>query len=187
MRAAGTFTKASVRIKRGASNIWNSGSEPEIRPLIAPSLGFGSVPTQDLPAFYAGVAVDLTGNVAGEFSTGLSYRQISLLRNPTRDTSATSTSASGGAADDEPTSGDGTYAQKEAYDALKRIRLSGTPDLSAVTAGDVIEDISAGVNDGVEPVAARAFVDYVDNTNKYIYSIEFIYKRVCTRRGTLSI
>lgn len=161
------YKKASVRIKNG-STVWNAGSEPVIRPLIAPVNGFGHTPTQDLPAFYAGIAVDLVGNVASEFATNLSYRQISLLRNPTRDTSATSTSGSGSDADDEPSSGDGTYAVKEAYDGLKRMKVAIT-DLSGVNTGDILVDKTITVGGSTEPIAARAFIDYVDDTNKYIY------------------
>lgn len=163
-----TYKKASVRIKNG-STVWNAGSEPEIRPLIAPVNGFGHTPTQDLPAFYAGIACDLVGNVASEFATTLSYRQISLLRNPTRDTSATSTSETGTGADDEPTTGDGTYDVREAYDGLKRMKISSSPNLSNVSTGDILVDKTSTVGGTGEPIAARAFIDYVDDTNDYIY------------------
>lgn len=154
------FERASVRIKAGQEATFTT--VPKIRPLVAPKNGFGNKPTQDLPAFYAGIAVDLVGNLKSEVSTGLAYRQISLLRNLTRDTSSGSTSAS------DPSSGEGTYAANEVYDGLHRITCSSGVT-SAITAGDIIKDVSDEVNAAGEPIPALAFVDYVDTSNNYIY------------------
>lgn len=130
---------------------------PVIRALVAPAAGFGAVPTQDLPSFYAGLAVNYNGDVEGELPTSVSYRQISLLRNPTRNN------------DDSPApSGDGTYALNEVYNALRSFTLSGTPNLSSISAGDVITDVSTGLTGAAVPVA-KAFVDYVDDANDKVY------------------
>lgn len=125
-----------------------------IRPLVSPRNGFGFNPLKDLPAFYAGLAVNYNGNVGGELPTSVSYRQISLLRDPTRND------------DDSPDpSGDGSYTEPEVYNALRRFEVSGTPDLSSISQGDIITDTSTGL----AVTGAKAFVDYVDDTNDYIY------------------
>ena len=100
---------------------------PVIRPLVAPALGFGYTPTADLPAFYAGLAVNYNGNVGGELPTSISYRQISLLRNPIRIEDDTSAAAIAAAA-----AGDGSYAVKEVYNTLRKFQLNSA-SLSAIT------------------------------------------------------
>ena len=145
--------RASVVL--GTSTISSSGRAPVIRPLIAPAAGFGAVPTQDLPAFYAGLAVNYNGDVNGELPTNVSYRQISLLRNPTRND------------DDSPSpSGDGSYNDNEVFNALRSFTLDTTADITSISAGDIITDTSTGSGDNP---TAKAFVDYVDNTNKIVY------------------
>mgnify|MGYP003643981620 FL=1 len=127
---------------------------PVIRPLVAPILGFGHTPTADLPAFYAGLAVNYNGNVGGELPTTISYRQISLLRNPTRFN------------DDSPSpTGDGTYADKEVYNALRKFQFGSTADISGLSSGHIItqDGVAAGT------IAAKAFVDYVDETTDCVY------------------
>jgi hypothetical protein len=128
---------------------------PVIRALVGPALGFGYTPTKDLPSFYAGLAVNYNGDVEGELSTSLTYRQISLLRNPTRNNDDTAA----------PPSGDGDYQLDEVYNTLRRFKLTGSPAISAISAGAVIEDTS----DSLSVHGAKAFVDYVDDANDYIY------------------
>ena len=161
-----TYLKANAAGAVRASVVPASGTTadtmPVIRPLIAPKLGFGHTPTADLPAFYAGLAVNYNGDVEGELSTNIKYRQISLLRNPTRidDDSAS------------PPSGDGDYAQNEVYNTLRRIELNDTTtDLSGVVSGQIIEDVSTPSGSALTVTGAKAFVDYVDNTAgvKHIY------------------
>lgn len=130
-----------------------STTAPVVRPLVSPRNGFGFNPLKDLPAFYAGLAVNYNGNVGGELPTSVSYRQISLLRDPTRND------------DDSPDpSGDGSYTEPEVYNALRRFEVSNT-DLSSISQGDIITDTSTGL----AVTGAKAFVDYVDDTNDYIY------------------
>ena len=128
---------------------------PVIRPLVAPILGFGHTPTADLPAFYAGLAVNYNGNVGGELPTDISYRQISLLRNPTRFN------------DDSPppANPDGNYADKEVYNTLRKFQFGSTADISGLSSGHIItqDGVAAGT------IAAKAFVDYVDETNDCVY------------------
>lgn len=148
-----------------------STTAPVIHPLISPIDGFGNNPVAELPAFYTGLAVDFNGDVEGEIPTGISYRQISLIRQPTRNPS-----------DDSPApTGDGEYGLQEVLSSLRRITVaSNTPeaDLNAITSGDIIRettadgdyDAIADIDDGQSDyVKAKAFVDYVDVTNKHIY------------------
>jgi len=137
---------------------------PVIRPLVAPALGFGYTPTADLPAFYAGLAVNYNGNVGGELPTSISYRQISLLRNPIRIEDDTSAAALAAAA-----AGDGNYAVKEVYNTLRKFQLNSAA-LSGISSGDIITQVisSAQTTAGIT-VEAKAFVDYVDDTNDCVY------------------
>lgn len=165
--------RASIRMKSGVNNT----TAPIIHPLISPIDGFGHNPVAELPAFYAGLAVDFNGDVKGEIPTGISYRQISLIRQPTRnaadDSSATAIAAAA--------AGDGEYGLQEVLSALRRITVAAsTPeaDLNAITSGDIITETTADgdydaitdIEDGeTDYVKAKAFVDYVDVTNKHIY------------------
>ena len=127
---------------------------PVIRPLVAPILGFGYTPTADLPSFYAGLAVNYNGDVGGELSTNVSYRQISLLRNPTRFD------------DDSPSpTGDGLYDNEEVYNTLRRFEFGALEDLSNISAGNIITETTTGLTE----TPAKAYVDFVDDTNKYVY------------------
>ena len=109
---------------------------PVIRPLVAPILGFGYTPTADLPSFYAGLAVNYNGDVGGELSTSVSYRQISLLRNPTRFD------------DDSPSpTGDGLYDNEEVYNTLRRFEFGALEDLSNISAGNIITETTTGLTE----------------------------------------
>jgi hypothetical protein len=148
-----------------------STTAPVIHPLISPIDGFGNNPVAELPAFYAGLAVDFNGDVEGEIPTGISYRQISLIRQPIRN-----------ASDDSPApTGDGEYGLQEVLSGLRRITVASNTaeaDLNAITSGDIITettadgdyDAIADIDDGQSDyVKAKGFVDYVDVTNKHIY------------------
>lgn len=154
------FTDSTAEIKAERATVVYSGAStvaPIIRPLVAPKLGFGHTPTNDLPSFYAGLTVDYNGDVNGELPTSISYRQISLLRDPTRfDDDSINTST-----------GDGSYDDNEVFNALRRFEFGNTVSLSSINQGDIIEDSSDDLPTGT--VAAKAFVDYVDDTNKYVY------------------
>lgn len=160
---------------------------PVIRPLIAPALGFGYTPTADLPAFYAGLAVNYNGNVGGELPTSISYRQISLLRNPIRIEDDTSAAAQAAA-----TAGDGTYAIKEVYNTLRKFQLPAGSALSAISSGSIITQVisSAQTTAGIT-VASKAFVDYVDDTNDCVYfhqnESSLINRHEFTATGSITI
>ena len=164
--------RASIRMKSVGST-----TAPEIRPLISPVDGFGNNPVNDLPAFYAGLAVDFNGDVKGEIPTGISYRQISLIRQPTRNASDDSSATAIAAA----AAGDGEYGLNEVLSGLRRITVASSTteaDLNAITSGNIITETTADgdydaitdIEDGeTDYVKAKAFVDYVDVTNKHIY------------------
>ena len=156
------FTDSTAEIKAERASVVYSGASttaPIIRPLVAPKLGFGHTPTNDLPSFYAGLTVDYNGDVNGELPTSISYRQISLLTDPTRyNEDSINTS-----------SGDGNYTDEEVYNALRRLEFGNSVDLSSINQGDIIEDTSTTAVLPSTQVGAKAFVDYVDDTNKYVY------------------
>ncbi len=143
---------------------------PIIRPLISPINGFGSNPVAELPAFYAGLAVDFNGDVEGEISTAISYRQISLIRQPIRNVG-----------DDSPApEGDGIYDLNEVLSTLRRFTVTDSTDLNLFSAGDIITETTLaahydGDDDGSADtsntgfVKAKAFIDYVDQANGHIY------------------
>lgn len=160
-----SIERASIVIDN-TSYFGTGTSAPKIRPLIAPKNGFGFNPVEDLPAFYAGLAVNYTGNVEGEISTTISYRQISLIK--VEDGSSTRFSDSPSGDNDSPAlTGDGSYANDEVLDTLRYFQM-GSVSLSDVTQGDIIEQVTnAG---GVPTIApAKAFVDFVDDTKKRVY------------------
>ena len=151
-------TKTCVRASVVPGPSTTATTLPVIRPLVAPELGFGYSPAADLPSFYAGLTVNYNGDVEGELSTNINYRQISLLRNPTRND------------DDDPApTGDGDYAEAEVYNTLRRIELTSSVDLSSVTQGTIIEDVSTPSGSALTVTGAKAFIDYVDNVNNHIY------------------
>ena len=147
-------TLGTVRASVVPSSGTTATTFPIIRPLVAPINGFGHTPTIDLPSFYAGLAVNYNGNVGGELPISVSYRQISLLRNPTRFD------------DDSPSpTGDGVYADAEVYNSLRRFEFASSLP-SGIQSGDIIVDASSA---GLTTAPAKAFVDYVDETNNYVY------------------
>jgi hypothetical protein len=149
-----TNTLGTVRASVVPATGTTATTLPTIRPLVAPINGFGHTPTNDLPSFYAGLAVNYNGNVGGELPTSVSYRQISLLRNPTRFD------------DDSPSpTGDGIYDDTEVYNTLRRFEF-GSSLPSGIEAGAIIVDASTS---GLTTGPAKAFVDYVDETNNYVY------------------
>jgi hypothetical protein len=169
--------KGIVRASIRATSALTSTTAPIIHPLISPINGFGKNPVADLPAFYAGLAVDFNGDVKGEIPTGVSYRQISLIRQPTRNASDDTSDAAIAAA----AAGDGDYGLQEVLSGLRRITVDASAtenQLNAITSGDIITETTADADydptsiSGASTsnyVKAKAFVDYVDVTNRHIY------------------
>lgn len=70
-----SYTKATVSVAGGTGAV--------IEPLVAPALGFGYSPVNDLAAYYVGCSVELDGAESVDLTTDNDYRQIGLLLNPT--------------------------------------------------------------------------------------------------------
>ena len=130
----------------------------EIVPYVLPYDGLGTYPDNDLPSYYAGIAVDFIGEVDGEAPIGyaVDVRQISLIKNPERNPLVTQYTDN-----DDDTNVNGLYTHDQAYDALKYIQLplqSLTRDY--IGRDFIIEQGSSG---------ARAWLDISDNINERLY------------------
>lgn len=149
------FLSASVVVEVGST----VSETVDIIPSILPYEGLGRFPDNDLPSFYAGIAVDFIGEVDGEAPVGynVDVRQISLVKNPERKPEI----VAGTEADNDDNNASGFYASDEAYDALKYITLpAGTLTRDYIGRDFVIEQESTG---------ARAWLDYADNINERLY------------------
>ncbi len=128
----------------------------DIVPYVLSYEGLGRYPDNDLPSFYAGIAVDFVGDVDGEAPVGynVDVRQISLVKNPER-------SFTDNALDNDPASPPGLYTPEEAYDSLKYLQLEpGTLQRDYIGRDFIIEQADTG---------ARAWLDYADNINERLY------------------
>lgn len=76
-------TKGSVRIVSTTSTAILASDYPAvITPIVAPLNGYGYNPFNVMPSWYASLEATLTGNISGD-SLYNSYRQISVIKNPT--------------------------------------------------------------------------------------------------------
>ena len=156
------YVTASVVIQTGSGEV---NEEVQILPLLLPEEGLGRFPDRDLPSFYAGIAVDFIGEVDGESPVGynVDVRQISLIKNPTRNVTGDNETVAVRDNDDN----EGQYASDEAYDGLKYIQLgSGTALTKDYIGRDYIIEQTGTL---AEDVGARAWVDYVDTESDRIY------------------
>lgn len=116
-----------------------------IQPLFAPAAGFGADNLDVFPPFYVGIAADFVGgdaNTAGTNETlvDTKFRQVSILKNIDM------------TADDSP----------EAYgvvNSLQFLNLSASISLTA----------DSGWYFVVSSSTEKAWIDYIDTTNNYIY------------------
>lgn len=118
------------------------GHETNIQPLIAPINGFGYSPKSDLPSFYAGLYGSYSGAEGGEAPINIGFRQVSLIKGPTRTDN------------DSPV--DDTL---NIYDALQYLQLSSVTGIPT-DAGTIIEHDTNN---------ARGYLDYVDTVNNRVY------------------
>lgn len=58
-----------------------SGSGAIIYPNIAPAAGFGAIPSNDLPSWYAGIAVEAVETIYDD-GAYIPYRQVTVIKNP---------------------------------------------------------------------------------------------------------
>lgn len=143
---------ALLAYKKASITVYNSSNEVLdflIRPLVAPTDGFGSRPKSEFPSFYAGCQAAFEGNVDGEALVDSLFRQISLIKNPGRD-------------DSGPSSGDdgSQYADEEALDALDYIVYEESVSILDLPVGSIITQSSTG---------ARAYLDQIDTLENRIY------------------
>ena len=152
------FLSASISVEVSSNGQASISEEIQILPYLLPYEGLGRYPDNDLPSFYAGIAVDFIGDVDGEGPAEYSVdvRQISLVKNPERNPLVTN------ANDNDADDGDeGFYASADAYDALKYLELPATSLVRAYPGRDyIIEQSETG---------ARAWLDYADNVNERLY------------------
>jgi len=147
------YVSASVSVK-----VDNVISETiEIVPYVLPYDGLGRYPDNDLPSYYAGIAVDFIGEVDGEAPVGyaVDVRQISLVKNPQRNPAINQSN------DNDDDTNEGFYVHDEAYDALKYIQLPPTTLVKDYIGRDFIIE--------QEGTGARAWLDISDNQNERLY------------------
>jgi hypothetical protein len=150
------YISASVQVKVNGT----ISETADIIPFKLPENGLGRYPDNDLPSYYAGIAVDFIGSVDEEAPTGFAVdvRQISLIKNPVRSAAGEGTVV----VDDDV----GDYTETQAYDALKYIQIandgSGNPLRKEYLGRDyIIHQESTG---------AKAWLDYTDSTeNRFFY------------------
>ena len=151
------FLTASVIVKVGSTGTEIINEDIDIIPYVLPYEGLGKYPDNDLPSYYAGIAVDFIGDVDGEAPVGynVDVRQISLIKNPERNPAVTSLT------DNDLDENEGFYTNEEAYDALKYITLpAGSLVRDYIGRDFIIEQVDTG---------ARAWLDYADNSNERLY------------------
>ena len=159
--------RASVHVTGGGVPAGASGRPAVIRPLFGLPQGYG---VQDstlavgqtinsgllnlFPPFYLGLSYDFQQNTTGDTFTGLSFRQVSLIKNPIRAT------ASGATTTGTPNA-DGTDDNTiDTMDSLRSIEYSGTdPTVSDTTEGWYM----------IKGTGEQAWIDKIDLTNNLIY------------------
>ena len=119
-----------------------AGKETNIRPLVAPIAGFGFSPRSDLPSFYAGLFGQFSGNLSGEAPINVGFRQVSLVKGPTRTDNDTPANAS-----------------LNVFDTLQYLEFSSVNGIP-LDAGTIITHTTHG---------QKAFLDYVDATTNRVY------------------
>ena len=147
-----TITNGVITSITFTTNSWPKGyieasvivddHETNIQPLIAPINGFGYSPKSDLPTFYAGLYGSYAGAEGGEAPINIGFRQVSLIKGPTR-------------SDNDSPAND----TLNIYDALQYLQLSSVTGIPT-DAGTIIEH---GANN------ARGYLDYVDIVNNRVY------------------
>lgn len=116
------------------------GAGARIYPNIAPAAGFGANPSNDLPSWYAGIAVDAVETI---FDDGayIPYRQVSIIKNPEYEV--------------------GVVDPELSLNGLQQLNFgSGAEHLSAVLPGQLVTQATTG---------AIGIFDYYDSVNKYLY------------------
>ena len=119
-----------------------NGKETNIKPLVAPSNGFGFSSKSDLPSFYAGLFGSFAGGALGEAPVNVGFRQVSLVKGP-------------GRTNNDPAG----IATPNIYDALQYLDLDDASNIPS-DAGTIIEQQNTN---------AKGYLDYVDLANDRVY------------------
>lgn len=124
---------------RGYVRITGGSANSRVYPNIAPPAGFGAVPANDLPSWYAGIAVEAIETINDD-GAYIPYRQVSIVKNP----------------DYEVGVADPTLS----LNCLQRLNFGVSDAPTTATAGSIITQAATG---------ARGIADYYDTVNKYLY------------------
>jgi hypothetical protein len=141
---------AILNVRKASIEVFNSSNttrvfDVEINPLIAPANGYGASVKNDLPAFYAGFHSKFQSSVDGETLVDTPFRQVSLIRNPERNTTTATAGDSGS-----------VYSDTEAMDACDYIQVNS-----------IAQDYPAGSIISQEGSLARAYLDKTElGTNR---------------------
>ena len=132
------YTQADVFITDSASG----GVSGEARPVLAPRLGHGADPRDDLKSTALMFNTKIDGTETASFQVGNDFRQVMLLRNPYKaaDSSALFTSSTGRA---------GICLAMDSSTGISNLAIDETVKITAT--------------------GAKAKVDEIDNTAKFIY------------------
>ena len=153
--------RASVHVTGGGVPTGESGKPAVIRPLFGLPNGYGVQPSGStsglhllFPPFYLGLTYDFEQNETGDSFTDITFRQVSIVKNPLRAT-ATGNTTSG-------TQGSAGDTSIETLDSLQHITFSGTLSSpgSATTEGwYMVKDNSGEV----------AWIDKIDGSKIYFH------------------
>ena len=147
------YHKASIEVYDDSDEFVES---VKIRPIVAKIEGFGSDPMNELPAYYVGCYAKFKGNVDGEAVTDVPFRQISLIKNPTR------LNQSGDDGYD--------YEDAEALDALSYLQLNTDEATQSHPSGSIITQGNAiAYLDKVDLIKDRIY--YHTNSN---YDVNYV-------------
>ena len=137
--AKGTnYTVARIAITGG------SGSSGTARGVIAPALGHGNDPVNELGGFYVAVNTLLTGSQSGDLAINNDFRQVTLIKNPKLINGTTLATA----------------ASNPTLRATKFLSLAAGQN----TTGFLVDAVLTGGTSG-----AKAFITEIDSTNNRLY------------------
>lgn len=119
-----------VRVATGNARVY---------PNIAPAGGIGLIPSNDLPSWYAGIAIEAVETINDD-GAYIPYRQVSIIRNPDYEA--------------------GVVNPELSLNCLQRIEFGIADAPTTSTPGSIITQAATG---------ARGIADYYDAVNKYLY------------------
>jgi hypothetical protein len=119
-----------VRVATGNARVY---------PNIAPALGFGFVPANDMPSWYAGIAIEAVETINDD-GAYIPYRQVSIVRNPEYE--------------------GGVVNPELSLNCLQRLEFGLVDAPTVATPGELITQAATD---------AVGIADYYDVVNKYLY------------------